>query len=115
MGSIIDGWIKEQKDAKLSSSQRKKLSKGTFCGPGRSFPVPDCAHVTAARRLIGRAKVSSSTKSKILACVSRKAKSMGCGSKDYQDSDIEQILESSIWDETKELLQWLEETEAKTE
>jgi hypothetical protein len=67
------------KDAKLSSEARKKLKSGTFCGPNRSFPVPDCAHVTAARRLIGRAKVSDSTKSKILACVSRKAKSLGCG------------------------------------
>jgi anti-sigma28 factor (negative regulator of flagellin synthesis) len=66
-------------DAKLSTKQRKKLAKSTFCGPGRSFPVPDCAHVTAARRLIGRAKVSAATKQRILACVSRKAKALGCG------------------------------------
>lgn len=76
-------------DAKLSTAQRKKLSGSTFCGPNRSFPVPDCAHVTAARRLIGRAKVSSDTKSKILACVSRKAKSLGCGSS--KDSEMEKI------------------------
>jgi len=42
------------------------------------------SHVTAARRLIGRAKVSDSTKAKILACVSRKAKSLGCNSKEYE-------------------------------
>jgi hypothetical protein len=77
-------------DAKLSSAARKKLPKSSFCGPGRSFPVPDCAHVTAARRLIGRAKVSDSTKSSILACVSRKAKAMGCGgSKSSSDSVVE--------------------------
>lgn len=75
-GEIGDELIK---DAKLSSESRKKMKKGTFCGPNRSFPVPDCAHVTAARRLVGRAKVSQDTKSKILACVSRKAKSLGCG------------------------------------
>lgn len=69
------------KDAKLSGEARKKLGGSTFCGPNRSFPVPDCAHVTAARRLIGRAKVSDSTKSKILACVSRKASSLGCSGK----------------------------------
>ena len=63
-------------DAKLSTAKRKKLASSTFCGPGRSFPVPDCAHVTAARRLIGRYK---GDKSGILACVSRKAKAMGCG------------------------------------
>lgn len=76
-------------DAKLSSEKRKSLKGSTFCGPGRSFPVPDCAHVTAARRLIGRAKVGSSTKDKILACVSRKSKSLGCGgSKDSTDSTV---------------------------
>lgn len=66
-------------DAKLSTEQRKKLSKSTFCGPDRSFPVPDCAHVTAARRLIGRYKGPGS-KTAILACVSRKAKALGCDS-----------------------------------
>lgn len=76
----------EMGDAKLSTEQRKKLKSSTFCGPNRSFPVPDCAHVTAARRLIGRAKVGSSTKSKILACVSRKAKSMGCSGGDSTEA-----------------------------
>lgn len=69
------------KDAKLSSEKRNGLKGSSFCGPNRSFPVEDCAHVTAARRLIGRAKVSEATKSRILACVSRKASSLGCGSK----------------------------------
>jgi hypothetical protein len=69
----------ELKDAKLSSKARKKLASSTFCGPKRSFPVPDCAHVTAARRLIGRYKGPGS-KETILACVARKAKALGCGS-----------------------------------
>jgi len=72
-------------DAKLSTESRKKLSGGTFCGPGRSFPVPDCAHVTAARRLIGRAKVSDATKAKILSCVSGKASKLGCGAAKKKD------------------------------
>ena len=66
-------------DAKLSAQTRKKLSASTFCGPNKSFPVPDCAHVIAARRLIGRYKGPGS-KQKILSCVSRKAKSMSCDS-----------------------------------
>ena len=39
-----DGILSEEtlKDAKLSSEQRSKLGEKTFCGPGRSFPVPDC-------------------------------------------------------------------------
>lgn len=66
-------------DAKISTSSRKKMAGSTFCGPGRSFPVPDCSHVTAARRLIGRYKGGGSHSS-ILSCVARKAKAMGCGS-----------------------------------
>lgn len=77
-------------DKKLSTEQRKKLSAKTFCGPNRSFPVPDCAHVTAARRLIGRYKGPGS-KAKILACVNRKAKTLNCDSAD--DADDKGVLE----------------------
>lgn len=101
-------------DAKLSTKKRKSLSGSTFCGPGRSFPVPDCAHVTAARRLIGRAKVGSSTKSKILACVSRKAKTLGCGGSKSKDSaeDIDLLINSEEFQDTREFIEWLEAIEA---
>lgn len=80
----------EINDAKLSTESRKKLAGSTFCGPGRSFPVPDCAHVTAARRLIGRYQGEGS-KDSILSCVSRKAKSMGCGASDKVVDTIKEI------------------------
>lgn len=64
-------------DATLSSSQRKKLPDSAFCGPQRSFPIPDCAHVTAGLRLLGRYK-GPGDKSKIRACIMRKAKDLGC-------------------------------------
>jgi hypothetical protein len=80
----------ELKDAKLSTEKRKKLASSTFCGPDRSFPVNDCAHVTAARRLIGRYK-GPGDKSRILACVSRKAKALGCEtSKKKDNAELEQ-------------------------
>lgn len=69
-------------DAELSTEKRNSLPESSFCGPNRSFPIPDCAHVTAAKRLIGRAKASESTKDKIMACVNKKAKNMGCDSED---------------------------------
>ena len=53
-------------DAALTTEQRKNLPDSAFCGPERSFPVPDCAHVTAARRLIGRAKLSEAQKERFL-------------------------------------------------
>ena len=76
----------ELEDAKLSTKKRKSLPESSFCGPNRSFPVPDCAHVTAARRLIGRYKGPGS-KTRILACVSRKAKAMGCGEGSKKDEN----------------------------
>lgn len=75
-------WDELHQDKKLSTKERKKLKASQFCGPGKSFPVPDCAHVTAARRLIGRYKGSADEKKRILACVSRKAESLGCGGGD---------------------------------
>jgi hypothetical protein len=75
------------KGAKLSTKKRKNLKKSTFCGPGRSFPVPDCAHYTAALRLLNRSKFSSSTKAKIRSCVMAKGKKLGCkGAKNQEKS-----------------------------
>jgi hypothetical protein len=78
---VSDNIDKEVNDAVLSTEQRKALPDSTFCGPGRSFPVPDCAHVTAARRLIGRYE-GPGDKSRILACVSAKATRLGCNKND---------------------------------
>jgi len=77
----------EIKDAKLSTKKRKGLAKSTFCGPNKSFPVPDCAHVTAARRLVGRYK-GPGDKSSILSCVSRKAKALGCGGGEKKKDNV---------------------------
>jgi len=63
---------------KLTTKDRKKLKGGTFCGPNRSFPIPDCKHVAVAKSYLGRAKFSASTKKKIAACINRKAKALGC-------------------------------------
>lgn len=102
-----------EEDAKLSTEKRKSLSKSTFCGPNRSFPVPDCAHVTAARRLIGRYK-GPGDKTSILACVNRKAKALGCGSKgdavESQDSAEPEKMELPSCD----MLATLEDKEAKS-
>ena len=65
---------------RLSTDERRKLKASTFCGPKRSFPVPDCDHVTAAKRLIGRYKGEGDI-DKILACVARKEKSLNCKTK----------------------------------
>jgi len=66
-------------DAKLSTESRKKLPDSAFCGPGRSFPANDKAHVTAGLRLLNKSKFSQSTKDKIKACLYRKGKRYNIG------------------------------------
>lgn len=92
--SLLDGVEDEKEresitqqihDAELSSEKRKSLPNSAFCGPERSFPVNDCAHYTAALRLIGRYK-GPGDKDRIRACIERKGKRMGCNSESNEDS-----------------------------
>jgi hypothetical protein len=98
--------------AKLTTKQRKKLKDSTFCGPGRSFPVNDCAHYTAALRLLNRSKFSKSTKDKIRSCVNSKGKKMGCGGSKKAKAravelgiDIEALINSDVFATTRDLVE----------
>jgi hypothetical protein len=103
---------------KLTTKDRKKLKSGTFCGPGRSFPVPDCQHVSTAKAFLGRSKFSASTKQKIAACINRKSKQLGCGGDKkakasenefpkYIELSAEQkkLYSSDIFESTKKLVE----------
>lgn len=86
-GNEVNITREDIEDAKLSTSKRKSLPDSSFCGPGRSFPVPDFAHYTAALRMLGRYK-GEGDKSKIKACVERKGKALGCTKgKDEEGAD----------------------------
>lgn len=74
---------------KLTTKDRKKLKSTTFCGPNRSFPVPDCQHVATAKAFLGRSKFSKSTKQKIAACINRKGKQLGCSGEKKAKADEE--------------------------
>ena len=65
-------------DAVLSSKSRKQLPDTAFCGPNRSFPVHDAAHVRNALARLPQAKnFTSEQKSRILSCVRARAKKFG--------------------------------------
>ena len=95
---------------KLTTKTRKKLPASVFCGPGRSFPVNDCAHVRAAKVYLNRSKFSTATKKKIAACINRKAKALGCpGTKPAKakgaiDAEIANLMETEIFESTKRLV-----------
>jgi len=95
---------------KLTTKERKKLKTSQFCGPSKSFPVNDCAHYTAALRLLNRSKFSDSTKKKIHACVMRKGKSLGCVKKEksadsFTDKEIEALIASDVFETTRFLVE----------
>lgn len=91
---------------KLTTKDRKKLKEGTFCGPNRSFPVPDCKHVATAKAYLGRSNFSESTKKKIAACINRKAKQLGCkvSKKAKADEEVD-LAKSELFKSTKELVE----------
>lgn len=110
------------KAAKLTTKTRKALPKGVFCGPDRSFPVHDCAHVRAAKVYLKRSKFSGATQAKIAACINRKAKALGCpgkvpakskGAFEYADLTLQEqkIFDSDIFASTRKLIAESLETE----
>jgi len=65
-------------DAVLSAKARKSLPDSSFCGPGRSFPANDAAHVrNGLARLPQATRFSSAQKSRILNCLRGRASKMG--------------------------------------
>lgn len=99
---------KEILDAELTTKKRSALRGSTFCGPNRSYPVPDKSHAANA---LARAKqhASSSLYSKIKACVCRKdkANSWGLPACDNTNDAVVQTSEySCVCGATGEELTW---------
>jgi hypothetical protein len=107
-----------EQSKKLTTKDRKKLKSGTFCGPNRSFPVPDCKHVGVAKAYLGRSNFSAATKKKIAACINSKAKALGCTPGKKAKADVEEypkyielsqeekrIYSSDIFESTKQLVE----------
>ena len=99
---------------KLTTKTRKALPDSVFCGPGRSFPCQDCAHVAAAKTYLKRSNFSSSTQKKIAACINRKAKSLGCGgtkpakakgAEEKINKELQKVMDSEIFETTRELVE----------
>ncbi len=111
----INGVNKAIENAKkLTTKTRKKLPDSVFCGPGRSFPCQDCAHVRAAKVYLNRSRFSLATKKKIAACINRKAKSLGCGVtkpakakgvEEKIDKELQAIMDSQTFESTKALVE----------
>jgi len=90
----IAGLIAE--DGKLTTDSRNRLPESAFCGPNRSFPVHDAAHVrNALSRLPQDTNFTDTQKARILANVRRKASVLGVT---IGDDELEYSKLISVWD-----------------
>lgn len=63
-------------EAKLSYEQRQNLPESAFCGPNRTYPAHDAAHVRNGLARLGTFghRLAPATRKSILACLKRRAK-----------------------------------------
>lgn len=80
-------------DKRLTAEGRKALPDSVFCGPGRSFPVPDCDHYTAALRMLPRYE-GPGDRNKIRACIIGKGRKLDCPGANEMDVNV--------WDPTQD-------------
>lgn len=98
---------------KLSAEQRAKFPNSTFCGPNRSFPAHDKAHVLAGLSLLDKVSISDDAKAKIRASLYRKGERFGIEPQEDKvgdDFDITFRMEDDFTeDEIKEIDTWFKE------
>lgn len=80
-------------DSKLPAAKRKKLAASAFCGPQKTFLVTDCAHATAASKLLATYKGPGDT-ANIAAAIARKVKAFGCDAAVVQNSVKDNVQET---------------------
>jgi len=106
-----DGGASDTKDKKLppvGSKARQKM-KGPFCGPDKTFPVPDCKHAAVAMAMLNwpavKKKYSAAQRKKIAACIMRVAKRLGCpmAKKKKKGDDLEKKQNQNQKPEKKEI------------
>jgi hypothetical protein len=66
-------------EAKLTYAERKKLPSTAFCGPNRSYPAHDAAHVRngLARLSQHGGKLKPTVRARIMGCLRSRAKRFG--------------------------------------
>lgn len=85
-------------EAKLSYARRQKLPTSAFCGPKRTYPAHDAAHVRNGLARLGTfgRRLKPAVRARILGCLKRRAKKYGI--------EVAETVEGKLclvkWDET---------------
>jgi hypothetical protein len=92
----LEGYTFEE--AKLSYAQRANLPNEAFCGPNRTYPAHDAAHVRNGLSRLGTfgGRLKKAVRDRILACLKRRAKTYGI--------EVSETIDGKLclakWDET---------------
>jgi hypothetical protein len=97
-------------DKELSAAEREKLKESVFCGPDRSYPVPDKTHAVAA---LSRAKQFASDElyTKIKNCVCRKSTQNGWDLPSCSEDSWSPELVKEAQDKESLIMGWISEDE----
>ena len=96
--SIYEGESVTIEEAKLSYAERSNLPASAFCGPDRSFPANDAAHVRNGLARLKHSKFSPAIRARILTCLRRRAKKY-----DIEVSESEGI---AVPEDRDEVIKW---------
>jgi hypothetical protein len=99
-------------DKTLTTEERNRLKESTFCGPERSYPVPDKSHAVAA---LSRAKQYASDElyKKIRSCVCRKAVANGWDLPSCSEDAWTDELKQEALDKEALIMGWESEVESE--
>lgn len=92
--------IFDVEEARLTYARRKKLPASAFCGPKRTYPAHDKAHVKNGIARLGTFghRLPPATRRRIFACLKARAKRMGI--------DISEDVLKKYKKKAEETLQW---------
>ena len=101
-------------EAKLSYAARQNLPASAFCGPNRSYPAEDAAHVRNGFARLGTfgKKLPKAIAKRIYNCLVSRAKKYGVEHDASKFKWVEET-EAEVAD-TNELIAWFEKEEALT-
>jgi len=97
-----------------AGSKERHSMKTTFCGPNKTFPIPDCKHAAVAMAMLKWprvvAKYSASARASIASCVRSRAKTLNCPMAKKKDNS-EQV--KILTDEVNKIKTDLQEKESE--
>lgn len=108
----FEGYTVEE--AQLTYQQREDLPKEAFCGPGRSYPAHDAAHVKAGLQRLSQfgGKLAPKIRGRILGCLKSRAKKYGIEVSEAEELSIMALREEGSMNDD-EWIRWYDSLECK--